>query len=126
MLFAGLGAALYALTQMIRYFRCPPATPVASALFLVPLVLCLLADALVAYGSIELLRRNSVGTADYMPVITVISLLTAGVIAGRFSITHQDAGDDERLLVLLVRGGFTPCGGTGLHQEVFREPRTTA
>lgn len=58
----------------------------------------LAANVLAFFGFMELMKDAVYTGINYSSVLSVLALLSAGVIAGNFSFTYQEAAADERLL----------------------------
>jgi len=74
------------------------------------LLACSLAGSLLAFrGFYELANSCPVptlptpaNTADYSQILTVLSLLAAGIVTGFFTFTFQDAANDERWIATAI------------------------
>lgn len=75
-----------------------PDIEISSPKYLIPLVFSLGSDCFAGYGFYFLIQVQPTPGADYSTVLSILSLLTAGVVAGKFAFSHQDVATDERVL----------------------------
>jgi xanthine/uracil permease len=68
--------------------------------------LSLLGSAVGSWGYHDLISGNVDTATDYSQILSVLSLLAAGIIAGFFTFTFTQAADDERVLTSLISGCF--------------------
>ena len=97
-----IAATIYIITLIIRALFCKKQNSVSSPKFWAPLVACMLANLIAYFGFLEMASGPPDITADYGSIVSVLSLLSAGVIAGNFAFTHQEAAMDEDVIVTAI------------------------
>jgi len=98
MLYLGVSAFLYLIAILFRGIRCKPDCRISDSRFMGPLFVCLFSNVLAGAGFHALLEMPATPEADYSSVLLIISLLTAGVISGKFAFTHHDVATDEVII----------------------------
>lgn len=102
LIFGGLAVALgfvvHGVGILFRARLCTPAIPVKSPRYWLPLLASLAGDLLGGLGFLLLIQTAQPQETEYGDVLTVLSLLAAGVIAGKFAFSHQETAEDERAL----------------------------
>lgn len=106
MLIALIAAFVYAASMTARVMCRAETARTTELRFSVPLFVCIACD-LATATSVACLSARGEAMGDYIPVISVVALLTAGVIAGRFCITLQDIADGERIIANTISIGFS-------------------
>ena len=69
--------------------------------------LSIIGNIIALFGFFNLSTGPANPCVDYSSVLTILSLLSAGVIAGNFTFSYQEAAADERLLPNLISACFT-------------------
>ena len=71
------------------------------------IVLSLIGSSIAFFGFRELANAPANASADYTSVLTILSLLAAGVIAGYYGFTFWEAAEDEYAVSNAISIGFT-------------------
>jgi len=95
-------AVIYIVTLVIRAFCLKRETTLGSAHFWGPLVVCVIANIIAYWGFWTLASGPADESVNYGSILSVLSLLSAGVIAGNFAFTHQEAASDETVIVTII------------------------
>lgn len=98
MWFVAAAFLIYLVTIIFRTALCTPTIAVSNPRYWIPLSVALLADGVAGYGFNVLMQRSPTPDTSYSAVLTILSLLAAGVIAGRLAFSHQEIAQDERAL----------------------------
>jgi hypothetical protein len=69
--------------------------------------LSIIGNVIALFGFFKLSTGPANPSVEYSSVLTILSLLSAGVIAGNFTFSYQEAAADERLLPNLISSCFT-------------------
>lgn len=126
-----IGLILYLLAVGYRAVFCSIDTDLKDPHFVVPLCICMFANGLAGMGFAGLIAQPHEDGANYTAVLIILSLLTAGVISGKFAFTHHDLAHDEKVLgalmsLLLVILFYTLFGSVsyyaGLTESVSTAP----
>lgn len=89
---------LYSGAIIYRTRFCSPEIAISNYRFYSPLLLCIACDCIAAFGFSALFKGIPAESGQYSPVLTILSLLAAGVIAGKFSFSHHETSSDEKWL----------------------------
>lgn len=98
MLFIIIGSSLYLLSILYRGIFCKPDCKISDIPFVGSLLVCLFSNIMASIGFYFLLEQETVDGANYSAILIIMSLLTAGVISGKFAFSHHDVATDERVL----------------------------
>lgn len=132
MIFIALAYFLHAGALIYRAIACTPEIAVNDKKLLIPLFICIVADCLAAWGFSVLIARPPMLGADFGSVLSILSLLAAGVIAGKFAFSYHEVASDERpiataLSILIVLLFYVIFGSvsyySGASETVSAAPR---
>jgi hypothetical protein len=98
MIFIVLAYFLYAGALIYRASACTPEIEVNDKKLVVPFIICIAADCLAAWGFSVLIAKMPITGADFDSVLSILSLLAAGVIAGKFAFSYHEVASGERPL----------------------------
>ena len=100
-----LGAlTFYFIALILRSCFCERSAELTNKWFLIPLFLSIIADVVAAIGFYSFFSATPVGSFDGL--LTILALLSSGVIAGKFAFTHQDIAESEYIFAFLLSFGF--------------------
>jgi hypothetical protein len=97
-----IAAIIYMITLIMRALFCEREITLSSPKFLAPLIVCMLANLIAYFGFLSMASGPPNINVDYGSILSVLSLLSAGVIAGNFAFTHQEAAEDEAVIVTIL------------------------
>ncbi len=97
-----VAAVIYIVALAIRALCLKRETALTSAHFWGPLVVCVIANVIAYWGFWTLASGPVDESVNYGSILSVLSLLSAGVIAGNFAFTHQEAASDEAVIVTII------------------------
>lgn len=127
-------AILYTATLVVRGLFLDSKVALCSPKFWFPLLICLIANGIAFCGFWILANTPAVEPGNYESILSVLALLSAGVISGNFSFTHQESAEDENFLVSLIACFFVllfyliftgVCFYSGKSTEIYSAPYAT-